>query len=264
MKKLPLLASSLALSFVLLTAIPAAAADARALDGSVSPANGATFPAGTKTVPFAWKLDLPGDCNTDLPWRNGILGTGLFIGPPGSPFNDATPHQGLFGRDAADDLKLEVSDTALLLWPGEYTMYAYGSCVSRANSATRIEFETPHTTFFVKAKPSTLKIRSSGTIAQLGSKGIDLFLTCGTNCSKASFVATVGGKALGTVTRLAPADHPAPFLPMPNQPALTLKLNKAAKAKLAKLKTANIKVTATVALQDGETHVVTAKAAFAR
>lgn len=217
-------------------------------------------------MPYAWKLELPGDCNTDLPWRNGILGTGLFIGPPGSPFADGKPHQGLFGRDAADDGLLEASNSALLIAPGEYTMWAYGSCVSRSNSAVRVEFETPHTTFFVKARLSTVKIRSQLRISDIRSKGIDLFLTCGANCTSATFVAKLspGGKVLGSLSRSAPADQPAPFLPLPSQPPLRLKLTAAAKTKLAKLKTASIKITATVKLADGETQAVTATAKFAR
>ncbi len=73
-----------------------------------------------------------------------------------------------------------------------------------------------------------------------------------------------GGKVLGTVISLAPPGRPAPFLPLPTQPTLYLKLSSAGKAKLATLKTANIQVKATVSLVDGETQIVAAKATFVR
>jgi len=136
-------------------------------------------------VPYAWKLELPGDCNTNLPWRNGIIGTGFAIFPPGAPAHlaDGKAHVGAFGRDVADDFKLEESGSAFLIWPRRYTMYAYGSCVNKDSSAPRIEFETPRTTFFLKAKLSTLQIRSTPKIGEIRSKGIDLSLGCGINCT---------------------------------------------------------------------------------
>ncbi|MCP9486502.1 MAG: hypothetical protein MSC30_11620, partial [Gaiellaceae bacterium MAG52_C11] len=242
----------------------APARDARTLEGSVSPATGTIFPPGTTSVPYAWKLELPSDCNTNLPWRNGILGTGFFIGPAWA-FEDGKPRQGLFGRDAADDFKLEGSGSAGLIWPGQYTMWAYGSCVNKTSGGPRIEFETPRTTFFLRAKLSTLKIRSNLKIGEIRSKGIDLFLICG-KCTGASFVAALvpGGKPVGTLTRLTPPNRSASSLPLPGTPPLSLKLSAAGKAKLATLKTANIQVRATVSLIDGETQVVTAKATFAR
>lgn len=228
---------------------------ARQSAGFVSPPDNTVFPAGTKTVPFAWRLALPADCDADHP----IVGTGYSIGPVGSPFHER-PARGLFGSDDAEDGALEVSGTTMLAWPGEYTMFARGSCVSEAGS--RIAFETPRTSFLVKARSSALKIRSPRQIHVIRRKGIDLILTCGANCRRASFVATLGGKVIGTVKRSAPAGRPSPFLPARAQRRLMLKLTKSGKAKLAKLKSARIRVTARVALRDGETQVVAARARF--
>ncbi len=236
------------------------------VSGTISPPNGSVYPPGTRTVPYAWKLDLPGDCNTNLPWRNGILGTGYLIGPIGYPGNDGKPHAGLYGRDAADDLKLEASGGILFVTPGRYTLFAYGSCVSASNSAQRIEFETPRTTFLVKSRLSVVNLydRRIGDVIR---GGFRYQLACGSNCYGGTLVATLlpGRKELGRVTISAPPPGPlAPFLPLPNQKPRPIRLTAAGKARLAALARASIGVTATVRLGDGETQVVTSKLTLTR
>ena len=134
------------------------------------------------------------------------------------------------------------------------------------DSAPRIEFEKPRTTFFLEAKLSTLKIRSSPKIGEImdGHEGGAGAVGAAAREQVDALSTVPGGKALGTVTRLVPPDRPAPFLPPPTQPTLYLKLSNVGKAKLATLKTANIQVKATVKLIDGETQLVVAKATLAR